>query len=299
MAHHTTIRRYVLIIEKIEQNRFPPFEQLRNYLFDQGIDVSKRTIERDLEQIRYVFGLNIKYDRSREGYYIDKEQSSDFEAFMRFLEIVNTAQLLTESLAESGDALNYISFDKGGGLQNVELLKPLLRAATEHRTISFEHLNFQTGKLKAFTLEPYLLKEYQNRWYVVGWFQKRKAMLTFGVDRIRELKVNTEIFTPNEALNPKYQFEQIIGVKYVEEKTQKVVLSFTPFQGNYVKSLPIHSTQKTIIDDDNEFRIELWLIPNYELTQYILMHNNNVRVIEPEWLITEVKERLKNTLNQY
>ena len=299
MAHHRTIRRYVLIIEKIEQNRFPPFERLQSYLGDHGIQVSKRTIERDLEQIRYVFGLNIKYDRAREGYYIDKEHTSDFDTFMRFMEIVNTAQLITDSLSESSDSLSYISFDKGGGLQNVELLKPLLRATTEHRTISFEHLNYQTGKLKPFTIEPYLLKEYQNRWYVVGWFPKRKAMLTFGIDRIQELKVNTEMFVFDEELDPKYRFEQIIGVNYTEEKMQKIVLSFTAFQGKYVKSLPVHYTQKILVDDENEFRIELWVIPNYELTQFILMHSNNVKVIQPEWLVKEIKDRLKNTLNQY
>ena len=101
MSKHGSIRRYTLIIEKIGRNQFPSFKVIKDYLFDHGFEVSARTIQRDIEQIRYEFGIEIKYDRNWKGYFIDTETSINTDSFLRFLEIVNTAELLTESLKES------------------------------------------------------------------------------------------------------------------------------------------------------------------------------------------------------
>ncbi|HRZ77041.1 MAG TPA: WYL domain-containing protein, partial [Bacteroidales bacterium] len=170
--HHTTIRRYTLIIEKISRRQYPSFCEIRDFLGDHDFRVSDRTIQRDIEQIRVEFGLEITYDRHRNGYFINEDLSFKIEGFLRFLEIVNTAELLTESLKESRNALNYIAFDAAGHLRNIACLKPLLQAVREHRRVRFDHENFETGLVKPYLLEPYLLKEYLNRWYLVGRLEK-------------------------------------------------------------------------------------------------------------------------------
>jgi len=299
MSRQGTIHRYTLIIEKINRNQFPSFQEIQEFLFDSGFEVSKRTIERDFEAIRNEFGLEITFNRSKSGYYIDHENSVNIESFLRFLEIVNTAELLTESLQDSKETLNYISFDKGGGLKGIELLRPLLQATKEHRIISFKHFNFQTEKSRNYTLAPYLLKEYQNRWYVVGIVSGINEMRTFGVDRIEELETKDEYFKADPKLNPQERFNDAIGVVYSTSDKQSVILSFIPSQGYYVKSLPLHASQKVLIDNDVECRIEINVVPNYELIQLILMNNDKVKVIEPAWLVQEVKELLEETLNKY
>src|SRR5690606_39093181 len=103
MSKHGTIRRYTLIIEKMKRGQFPSFQDIKTYLHDHGFEIGDRTIQRDIEQIRFEFGIEIKYDRTGNGYFIDYENSLNVESFFRFLEIVNTAELLTESLHESRD----------------------------------------------------------------------------------------------------------------------------------------------------------------------------------------------------
>ncbi|OFY96939.1 MAG: hypothetical protein A2491_14240 [Bacteroidetes bacterium RIFOXYC12_FULL_35_7] len=93
--------------------------------------------------------------------------------------------------------------------------------------------------------------------------------------------------------------ELLFGVVYSYHEQQKVILSFTSVQGKYIKSLPLHKSQRIIIDNEDELRIELNVIPNYELSQLILMHGETVKVIEPVWLIDEIKETLKASLKQY
>lgn len=299
MSKHGTIRRYTLEIEKIQRGQFPSFDEIKDYLFDQGFEISRRTIQRDIEQIRFEFGLEIKYSRDKNGYFIDYEQSINIESFFSFLEIVNTAELLTQSLNESKDALKHISFDTGGGLKGIENLKPLLMAIKEKRKISFNHFNFHSNKTRKYALKPYLLKEYQNRWYVVGIIGNLKEFRTFGIDRIENLEVKTETFKADNKLNPIKMFEKTIGLVYSLNTPQDVILSFTPTQGKYIKTLPLHTSQKTLLDNDTEFRISITVIPNYELNQLILKHGDTVKVLEPKWLAEEIKESLKRALGKY
>lgn len=299
MSRQGTIRRYTLIIEKINTKQFPSFKEIQDYLEEFGFGVSKRTIERDIEAIRNEFGLEITYNRMKEGYFIDEETSINVPSFVRFLEIVNTAELLTESLSDSKKTLDYISFDKGGGLKGVEHLKPLLKAIKEHRKIKFQHFSFQSEKNRTYSMNPYLLKEYQNRWYIVGEVAGIKEVRTFGLDRISQLAVKADLFIPKATINPKENFADVIGVVYDTSKKEEVILSFTPSQGHYIKSLPLHNTQKVLVDNEEECCISLFLIPNYELIQQILMHHSFVKVIEPEWLKNEIKYHLKHALEQY
>ncbi|WP_163710235.1 helix-turn-helix transcriptional regulator [Mangrovibacterium lignilyticum] len=299
MSKHGTIRRYTLEIEKIRQSLYPSFIEIKEYLSQHGFEIGDRTLQRDIEQIRFEFGIEIKYGRDRNGYYIDYENSLNTESFFRFLEIVNTAELLTESLLQSKDTLKYISFDTGGGLKGIENLKPLLKAIKEQRKISFSHLNFHTKKTRKYTLKPYLLKEYLNRWYVVGIIGGFTDFRTFGIDRIENLDVKAETFVLDEKLNPAEAFNQTIGLVYSENSVQNVVLSFTPTQGKYIKTLPLHSSQKLLVDNDNECRISIDVIPNYELTQQILKYGDTIRVLTPDWLANEIKQNLKRTIQKY
>lgn len=299
MSTQGTIRRYTLIIEKVSRGQLPSFEEIRDYLYDHGFEISVRTLQRSLEQIRYEFGIEIKYDKPKNGYWIDLENSVNIESFFRFLEIVNTAELLTESLNESKDSLKYISFDNAGSLQGIENLKPLLEAIKMRRKVTFEHYNFHTRKSREFMFKPYLLREYQNRWYVVGQIGNHSEFRSFGVDRMSKLKLLTETFARAKKDQPEDLFENTIGMVYSLGKVERVVLSFSPTQGEYVKSLPYHRTQKVLIDDDKECRIELMVVPNYELTHLILMQGDSVKVLEPQWLADEIVDELENALSNY
>ncbi|MCF6241798.1 MAG: WYL domain-containing protein, partial [Bacteroidales bacterium] len=122
---------------------------------------------------------------------------------------------------------------------------------------------------------------------------------TYGIDRISELSVSEETFKRTKATEARANFNSIIGLVYSFGKREKVVLSFVPRQGRYVKSLPLHHSQKILIDNEKELRISLFVIPNYELFQQILMLGANVKVLEPKWLVKEIKGKLKTALNLY
>lgn len=299
MPTHSTIKRYTLIIEKIGRKLYPSFEVIRDYLVDHDFEISARTLQRDIEQIRFEFGVEIKYDRTRNGYYIDTDTGINTDTFLRFLEIVNTAELLTESLRESKDSLHYISFESHGTLRGVDNLKPLLFAIKNNRRVTFMHENFETGKQRTYSVKPCLLKEYQNRWYLIGTIEGSKEFRTFGIDRIMNLEVLKVTFKPETKINPIELFENTIGVSYSDNELEDVVLSFTPLQAKYVISLPFHWSQKIVKENTREVQIQLRIIPNFEFIQKILMLGENVKVIKPTWLADEIKRSLLNSLKKY
>jgi predicted DNA-binding transcriptional regulator YafY len=298
MSRHGTIKRYLLIVEKITSTKSPSFKILRDHLSDHGFEISERTLQRNIEQIRYEFGIEIKYDRTQNGYYVDKEESINYDAFMKFLEIVSTADLLTESLKDGKDVMSYISFETDGNLKGIENLKSLLFAIKNHRIIFFTHENFETGKRKSYRMKPYLLKEYQNRWYIVGLIEGDKFR-TFGIDRIESIELLSDIFKPDPKLNPAKLFENIIGLTYSNDEPEEVILSFTPLQGRYIQALPLHRSQQIIKETKEEVLVKLTVIPNFELKQKILMMGGSVKTIKPEWLANEIKTDLANALKQY
>lgn len=299
MSKQGTVRRYILIIEKLGRKQFPSFDEIKNYLSNHDFEVSNRTIQRDIEQIRSEFGIEIEYNRFKNGYYINEDLSPDIESFVRFFEIVNTADLLIESLKESKNTLDFISFEAQGSLKGIENLKPLLFAIKNRRVISFTHENFYEKTHSNHTVNPYLLKEYQNRWYLIGTIKPTDEFRTFGIDRISNLVISETTFKPNSKKNPIELFENTIGLTYSLGEVEEIVLSFTPLQGKYIKTLPMHQSQRILIDNENEFQIKLRIKPNFELKQQILKLGDNVKVIQPQWLTDEIKTVLTNTLKQY
>lgn len=290
----------MLIIEKINGLAAPSFKDIEKHLYAHGLEYSKRTIDRDIENIRNDFGVEIIYDRSSNSYLIDKEKSINLETFKRFLEIAGVADLLSEGLNKKSNILNFISFESENTQpQGTELLQPILSAIMNRREISFVHENFQKQTFKSIKLKPYLLKEYQDRWYVVGTLDKKEQFRTYGLDRMSEFKETGISYEPLANFDPKTLFENVIGLVYSANELTTVVLSFTPDQGKYIKTLPLHSSQDIFIDNENECLVRLNIIPNFELMQRILMYGSKVKVLEPQWLAEDVAKELKVAGQQY
>ena len=298
MSQQATIKRYSLILEKIRSNQKPTFDEIITFIDDNGFEISKRTLQRDIEQIRNEFGVEIVYNKQANGYEINEEQSLHIDSFLNFIDLVTTAGILADSLKEAKNSLQYISFDGSEKLQGVYHLSVLLKAIRLNRVISFCYKKFYDEEEKTHQLKPYFLKSYQNRWYLIGKFPDADEYRTFGLDRITNLKMKTEKFVRSKNENPEELFNNIIGLNYSNGKVEEVILSFTPFQGKYIKTLPLHHSQKIVIDNNNELQISLHIIPNFELTQKILMQADQVKVVSPEWYRKEITDIIKKMMKK-
>lgn len=299
MSAQAIIRRYKRIIDLLETGQFPSMEEIMEYNERIGLKASKRTLERDFEAIRNEFDVEIEYNPVKRGYFINKDKSLAIDSFLRLLELVETANVFQESLKESKKTLDFIDFEHQGNASGIEYLQDILMAIRNHQRIRFKHESYQSGKSKRYQLKPYLIKEYQGRWYVVGVVAGMDETRTFGLDRLSELEILTKTFVPDANLNLKERFADVVGLVYTGIEVEKVVLAVQQSQVPYLKSAPLHSSQRFIQDENGKALIELRLKPNYEFLQRVFMQMDTVRVIEPEWLVEEVKERAGRMLEGY
>jgi len=94
-------------------------------------------------------------------------------------------------------------------------------------------------------------------------------------------------------------FKYSYGITTLAKEPSEVVLSFTPEQGNYIKTQSLHHSVKRLKDDDKEYRIQMKVIISYELIQDILGWGKSVKVIKPKKLIDKVTEIMEQGLKQY
>jgi proteasome accessory factor B len=299
MSAQAIIRRYKKTIDILETGQFPSMDSIQEFIEDTGLKASRRTIERDFEVIRNEFGVEIEYDQHKKGYFINKEEGLSMDSFLRLLELVETAHVFQESLKESKETLEYIDFEHQGISSGIDYLQPILKAIRNHLRIRFKHESYQTGKFKRYQVKPYLLKEYLGRWYVIGEVSGMNAIRTFGIDRVSEFELLTETFEPKDNYEIKARFRDVIGLTYEGSDKQEIILSFKPEQVPYLKSLPLHHSQTFIEENENEALVRYFLKPNYEFTQRIFMHIEKVKVLEPEWLVEQVKEKIDEIREMY
>ncbi len=300
MKKQESLKAYLLLIEKVKLNRYPSKQELLDFLRYHGFNVSARTFERYKQELKDDFGVNIAYSRYKDGYYLSYEFNDDeLDAFLKLLEVFSAANVILESLKDGKKALEYIKFESYGEFSGITHLHKILQAVKKRRPIQFVHVNFHRNTEKNYLIHPYLLREYQNRWYVIGYVPGLEDFRTFGLDRIKDLQVLDTFFSPEKQKKAQELFDNTIGVVYDNEELEEIVLSFTPTQGKYIKTLPFHHTQEVVADNDKEFRIRFMVYPNYELKQKILMHLDTVTVVKPEWLAQEIKNIAQKIVRKY
>lgn len=296
MSIQGSIHRYFLIVEKVQRNQLPSFNAISIYLKEHGFEISDRTLQRDIDALRIEFNIDICYDRIKNGYLIDKSDTRT-ESAIRFLEIATEAEIVLESFKDVQKTLSEISFENTGILKGIGHLRPLLFAIRYRRLIEFDHNNFNTDEQKKYFANPYLLKEYQGRWYIYAKIDKLPQPLLFGIDRIENLVVTSSVYKPVE-IDLK-GFDNVVGISLSNEPALDIVLEFTSLQGKYIKALPIHSSQVIIKEDEDHLTVKIQVVPNFELKQKILMYGDSVVVIEPQALAREIQQIHKKSAEQY
>jgi len=298
MSKRESIARYSLIIKKLR--KFPAsYEEIADYLELESeiqgynYNISKRTFQRDLNDILSLYSIEIKIDKRTGKYRIVTSDLPDvnrriMEAFDTF-NALNIADRLSD----------HIHFESRKPL-GTEHLYGLLHAIKNNLRVEFKYEKYYEGVFTQRMVEPYALKEFKNRWYLLANDLKDSSIKSFALDRMQDLEILKTKFEPAAAFDVNEHYKNCFGIVSPNAKEpSRIVLSFNPFQGKYIKSLPLHHTQKTVIDNDHELRVEFWVYITHDLVMEILSYGDNVKVIEPKELIDEVKNILTDALENY
>ncbi|WP_228412689.1 helix-turn-helix transcriptional regulator [Chryseobacterium sp. SC28] len=244
--------------------------------FSKDLASSQRTFNRD-KNLLLELGIEIKFKRSTMTYQIVNEE------FSQNSHTIFDNILLINAYKQAENNSEILLFEKrqASGLHHLE---GLIRAIKNSKTITFNYTKHWEGIPKKKVVEPYALKEFKNRWYLLANEVDGKDFFlkTFGLDRISDLELNSKTFkkldTDIDAL-----FKNSFGIiSTLDQKPETIVLSFDYEQGKFVKSLPLHHSQKVLVDNDSEYRIELTLFPTYDFYQELLAHTGRMKILSPE-----------------
>jgi len=282
-SHFSILRAYFKLVNRVQIGDYPSKETLLN-LFEES-PIAPRTLERYLKELDEEFGISIKYNRSRKGYVLNTEEDIAVNQFFKFMEFSEKADLMRDIVKTGKEGLKFLDFEEHGLLKGVQFLSPLFHATRTQQVCEIDYYKFDSDEVHHHVFYPYLLKEYQGRWYIISYCEDVKDTRTFAIDRIRELIVRKDKFRKKPKFEKLDNLEHCIGLNWSNEKVERIVIRFTEYQAKYQRALPWHWSQKELDTAPNSFvDFELRLIINYELKQKIWMLGKEVEVLEPESL---------------
>jgi predicted DNA-binding transcriptional regulator YafY len=183
------------------------------------------------------------------------------------------------------------------GLVHLEGLYPLIK---DGREILVSYKPFNWIEEIEYLIHPFLIKEYNNRWFLLGWNPNEKKFTVLGLDRILKFKETGNGIIKSKQKELAQLRQNIIGVSFMEgAKPVEVKLWVSAAQVPYLITKPLHLSQKLIEEQADGSILSFKLVPNFELEQMILMYGERVKVIVPMELADRIKERIRKSLEQY
>ena len=315
-----------------EYNPYPSKEALRSACEEElfgttlGGNICDSTVEKDLFAMRIEHDAPIKYSKQERGYYYeDKEYSIDevpltekdveaikiatnllsqfknTEIFSQFefaidkiIDRVNISTNVQDTAIEE-----YVQFETVERVGGSEFLEPLLTAIKNKNKVQFEHKGFSSEVAKTRRIHPYLLKEYRNRWYLVGKSELKDRVITFGLDRVTNLLVLSDTYKKDDSFSPDRFFKYSIGITSDHGSPCKIIIEVGVLLSKYILSQPLHMSQEYLGEKNNMHLFSYFLLPTYELKMQILGFGKDVKVIEPKELRDEIHEIAKSVVALY
>ena len=258
-------------------------------------EVSGKTLERDFKHIEEAFGLTIGYDAQRGCYAIKEDLSSAEE---RLEELLFNFDLLNE-LDRQSPLRSYVLAEHHRPPHSNNMLL-LLAAIRDRHPVRFDYEDYR--KARVYPVEhalPHYLKESQGRWYLLAF--NDGILKTYAIERIAELQtMEGETFARRMTIDVAELFRDCYGIWNDERMPiEDIELSYSPLDGRFLKSLPLHPSQRILADNDQEFRIALRLRITNDFVMALLSRSTSLTVIKPESLRDRVRDIYREALRRH
>ncbi len=147
-------------------------------------------------------------------------------------------------------------------------------------------------------VEPYFLRLFKQRWYLVSRNVEEDRIKTYALDRMKSVKLTGESFEFDESFDMENYFTDSYGIVVTHNDPRKIVLRTTPRQAKYLRALPLHhSQQETISDSFSLFTYRMRLTDDF--ISELLSHGPEITVLEPPELRAMMETSLRESLKNY
>lgn len=287
----------LLILTKLRQReRFVPRRELLDYVNSRIEErygyrgITGRTLERDIADIAELFGISISFNRTRQGYFI-RENYGDYDE--RICELMMNFDLLN-AIDSDQNLSSFVLAEHHRPLYS-EWLIPLVKAIHALHPVEFDYVNYRNDCAeKHFSVLPHFLKESNQRWYLLAY--DGATMKTFGIDRIRGLEIREDVtFERNTDVSVTDLFNDSYGLwNDPSIPVEDIELKYDALDGRFVKSAPIHRSQRILADTPDGLRISLRLRVTNDFVMELLSRSRSLEVVKPQHL----RERIRHVYEE-
>lgn len=299
------------ILDKLEENL--------------GNCISESMFNKDIQAMKNSLGAPIKFHRQRKGYYYTEENFSlrEFPLNQEEIDALDYSTALLHQLKgtrlfqQFENAINKViegyraskilntsntqilQVEEPVKTEGSEWLEVLLNAIILKSCLQITYQGY--GKeAKQHIFSPYLVKEYRNRWYAVGFSNRTENILVLAFDRIKSIGKSEEKYTSQENFSADEFFKYSFGITQIHDaKPEEVVLSIMPNQAPYILSQPLHSSQKILMQNERELQVQMEVYITQELKMAILSFGKNVKVLKPKSLQKEMISMIRDMTQLY
>lgn len=269
-----------------------------------GVEFARTTFNRHKDAIEDIFGIFIDCDR-RDGhkYYIGNEEvlrDTSIQNWM--LNTLSVNNVISESLSLQ-DRILLESIPSGGTNLNL-----VIEAMKSKRKIEVEYKRYGYDSSKRYVMEPYCIKLWKQRWYLLGHFHRPATkdseemdfFAVFSFDRILSLTKTDEKYEVRPDFFADEYFNEFYGVLADNNvAVQKVLIRAYGKERFYLRDLPLHHSQKEIVKGEDYSDFEIHLRPTFDFTSELVGLGAYIKVLEPQWLADEVCRIHMQALDNY
>ena len=293
--------RYVWLVDIIYRYGGISLEEIREHWRNSSLnenedDLPLRTFHNHREAIEEMFDVVIECDR-RGGYKYYIGNSDDMEKGGVRKWLLNTVAV-NNMINESYKLKSRILFESIPSGQRY--LTPIIEAMNSGLTLEITYRSFWRDEPNTFEIEPYCIKIFKQRWYVVARSLYYDAIRIYSLDRIQNLRITDKKFKFPEDFSPEGYFENAFGIIVDDNvKPCKVQLMVFGQQRKYLQTLPLHHSQEETETTEDYSVFSYFLAPTFDFKQEILSHGDGIEVISPDWFRKEMKVTVRKMNNLY
>jgi len=289
-------------------------------------EVSTRTIKRDIDFMKVRYQLPIEYDGRRYGFHFTEPVEefpsvpiTEAEMFALFIAQKAVAQYrgtpfgqpleaafrkLTAQLG-NGSSFTLNSLDEALSFRpfapedtDVELFQKLTQALQDRRVVTFHYRNLGAERAQKRTVHPYHLACIDSHWYLFAFDEARKAMRTFVLTRMRDLKVLKRLFTPSTKFDPNEHLKGSLSV-FKGNDDYEVVVDFDRWAADLIRGRQWHASQDITELPQGQMRMRMRLNSIEEAERWVLSWGIHATVVRPKALAVRMHETSKELTKRY
>lgn len=303
--------RYVWLMDILRRYKRLTFQEINELWQESGLgygeELPLKTFHNHKKAIKDIFDVYIECDR-KDGYryYIDEPERIEGNNLRSWL--ISSYATLNQIQADNKLEDRIIFEEIPSGQTWLTCIADAMR---RNHVLSITHQGFGKPEPSTFDIEPYFLKVVKRRWYVVArspYYSERNkeqgvkpsdVYLVYAIDRISDIQDTGRTFKMKKNFDVHSYFEGCCGIITSNESPQKIVLRAYNGFADYLRTLPLHESQREIGSDDESTLFEYHLKPTFDFYQLVLAQGDQVEVLEPEPVREEVRNFAQNMLDYY